>query len=167
MITWSDITKFFENPIVNVVVAAVVGGGVSWYVSWATIGPSQDRELRLERMSAFSASADEFLTLGTGIVSQLAVYGLLSDNKLALGNASARQAVGAQDLVELFGPVVTDEARSYQNALAAFVETTNRLQDPSEIKQWVVAFDDVVIAQRSFKASLNEALEVQPLDPKV
>jgi len=148
------------SALVGAVAAAAVGAPISYWVAMSTIAPSQDRQMRLEQVTEFSASADQFLSLGTQIVPRLNVGGDLSGAKVAIADASGQQSVTAEGLLSVFGPKVSVQAASYQAALANFVTTTNDLQGPEQIRDWAEAFDGVVTAQREFKMSMNSELGI-------
>ena len=142
------------------IAAALTGGVVSLGVALLTIAPGQDRQMRLEQLTEFSTTADDVLGLGTEFVAKINVQQDLGDTKLAISRASAKQAIAAESLVDVFGPTVEDEARGYQAALIAFVESTNRLQGPDGIREWVVSFDELRTAQRNLKSSMRGVLQI-------
>ena len=152
--------EFFEHPLVNMLSAALVGGLASLVVSMVTIAPSQDRQMRLERLTAFSDSSDSLLSLGTEFVTKLNAREDLNATKQAIGNASAQQAIASQAVLDVFGAAVKGPAESYQVALVDFASVTADVQGPSEVKQWVVAYDGVVRAQRALKDSMRERLSL-------
>lgn len=150
----------------SAIIGAVVGGLVSWPVSYrvamATIEPSQDRQLRLEQMAAFSQEADDFLSLGTKIVPRLNASAPIDSEKIAIADASGRQTIRTESLIGLFGPGIRPAAQEYQSALVKFVATTNELQSPAGIKVWVEAFDGVVVTQSRLKTGMFNALKIKP-----
>jgi hypothetical protein len=152
------------HPFVNMIVAAGVGGAVSLAVALLTIAPGQDRQMRLEQLTEFATSADDVVGLGTEFVAKLNIQQDLGETKLAIGRASTKQAIAAESLVDIFGPSIADEARGYQSALIAFVESTNRLESPEQIRDWVVKFDELRIAQRNLKTSMRGVLQIAQLN---
>lgn len=164
----SNVSKakdFLGHAMTSTIISAVAGGLISWPISYrvamSTIGPSQDRQMRLEQVTSFSAAADEFLTLGVQIVPRLNVRQPLDEAKLAIVNASGRQAVNVQGLIDAFGPSLKPEAFGYQSALNEFVKTTNALQSPGQIKDWVTAYDGVLVAQHALKSRMYVMLDIK------
>lgn len=162
MAKWSD---FLGHAATSAIIGAVVGAMVSWPVShnvaMSTIAPSQDRQMRLEQVVEFSQEADEFLSLGVKIIPKLNAKSSFNEEKIAIADASGRQAIKAQSLIDLFGSDIEQAATAYQTALEKFVKTTNNLQDPSGIKGWVEALDGVVTTQRLLKDRMYAKLDVK------
>jgi hypothetical protein len=120
--------------------------------------------MRLEAAVSFGTSSDEFISIGTQVIPRLSASLDLAETKLAIADASGRQATSAEALIPIFGADLTEEARNYQQALGRFVDTTNGLNSPEQIKEWGVAFDQVVTATYALKASMSDALDVKSLN---
>ena len=98
--TWEKIKSIFKHgvttAVASVFLSSVASATVSFYVASATMAPSQNRSMRLERLSVFSLAADQFLSFGTQIVPKLNSQSNLADTKIAIANASGTQAANTE-----------------------------------------------------------------------
>ena len=152
--------ELLNNPFANVIVSAVVGALASLSVAFMTLGPTQDRQMRLERVTEFSATTDDLLLLGASVVTAMNSGADLTAKRVEISDMVTAQILAVEGLLDVFGADVSAEARRYQASLSHFSEETSSLDGPAEIRPWVLAYDGVVNSQKAFKGKLLSQLGI-------
>jgi hypothetical protein len=151
------IQKHQSNAILAALVASVLalGGTVlSNYLTYYYNVQSQDRQVKLEKVSRFDASSAELIAAAGVFINAINDSKDLEAARKQLSSVVASQIYNSQDLGAVYGNDVGGTIREYQTALTELNQTSQKTSSATEMRAWSETFGRVL----DTKAVLSEQL---------
>lgn len=134
--------------------ATLISAAVSYGVAMIQVGPTQDRQAKLETTVQFALSTNGIVSLSSDFLGAITQDADLSSAKAELRRELGVQLNSAQSILPMFGPGVRDAADKYMEELQAFSAIIGRIDNALNIGEWAVALDQVVIAHGNLQGAM-------------
>lgn len=152
-----------KEQVLTFIAVTLVSALVSYGVAMLQVGPTQDRQAKLETTVQFALSTNGIVSLSSDFLAAIAGESDLSGVKAELRRELGIQLNSAQAILPMFGSGVRDAADRYMEEIQTFSAVIGTTENANSIGEWATALDRVVVAHSNLQgAMLGEVGGKQP-----
>lgn len=155
------INRMAQSPLYAPIVSGVVSLLISVpsaYLSYHYATVTQDRQIKLEQVFKFDASASQIVEATSDFIAALNTHRDLANSKEKIRNSTTKEILDSEQLRPLFP--VTALLNDYVQALREFNKISQTTATPSDIRLWTESFDKVIASRDKLSQNLKNAINI-------